>query len=50
MATSRSIPRMMQMTTAAFQAVVNLNQQATDPKAIPRQKLLYWFPVGPATR
>jgi hypothetical protein len=26
---------MMQMTTAAFQAVVNLNQQATDLKAIP---------------
>src|SRR5207247_11326669 len=33
MAPSRSTPRMMQMTRAAFQAVVSLNEPATDPKS-----------------
>src|SRR5437870_768419 len=33
MAPSRSTPRMMQVTRAAFQAVASLNQQATDPKS-----------------
>ena len=31
MAPSRSTPRMMQVTRAAFQAQANLNEQATDP-------------------
>jgi len=33
MAPSRSTPQMMQVTRAAFQAVANLNEQATDPKS-----------------
>jgi hypothetical protein len=33
MAPSRSTPQMMQVTRAAFQAVVSLNVQATDPKS-----------------
>ena len=33
MAPSRSTPRMMQVTRAAFQAVASLNEQATDPKS-----------------
>src|SRR5207253_10898816 len=33
MAPSRSTPRMMQVTRAAFQAVVSLNEQATDTKS-----------------
>jgi len=33
MAPSRSTLRMMQATRAAFQAVANLNEQATDPKS-----------------
>src|SRR5437762_11112433 len=41
MAPSRSTPRMMQMTRAAFQAVVSLNEQATDPKSHTLVRITY---------
>src|SRR5262249_32706440 len=41
MAPSRSTPRMMQVTRAAFQAVASLNEQATDPKSHTPVKNVY---------
>src|SRR5207249_1012195 len=41
MAPSRSTPRMMQMTRAAFQAVVSQNEQATDPKSHTLVRITY---------
>ena len=41
MAPSRSTPRMMQVTRAAFQAVANLNKQATDPKSHTLVRITY---------
>src|SRR6266480_4153941 len=41
MAPSRSTPRMMQMTRAAFQAVVSLNEQATDLKSHTLVRITY---------
>jgi len=41
MAPSRSTPRMMQVTRAAFQAVASLNKQATDPKSHTLARILF---------
>jgi len=41
MAPSRSTPRMMQVTRAAFQAIASLNKQATDPKSHTLVRITY---------
>ena len=41
MAPSRSTPRMMQVTRAAFQALASLNEQATDPKSHTLVRILF---------
>ncbi len=47
MAPSRSTPRMMQVTEAAFQAKVSLKEQATDPKSHTSVRTLILFPSCP---